>query len=150
NTVWQATYPRPNAAEGTNDLVIDREGNIYITGTIGLSTFESDYLAVKFSQEPLSVDENEAAPKYDFSLFQNYPNPFNSSTTIPFSIGTSAHVRLKIFNILGQEIVTLVNKVLDSGNYEVTWEAANVASGIYWYQLQSDGFTESKKLLLIR
>ncbi len=149
-TIWVTTYPRPGAAEGTFDLAVDGAGNVYLTGTIGLSTLEYDYLTVKFSQEPLFIDKQEGSFPRAFKLYQNYPNPFNSTTTIPFSIPISTHVRVQIFNILGQEVVTLVNERLPAGDYRIRWEAEHFPSGIYWYRLQAVGVSRSKKLLLIK
>ncbi len=92
-----------------------------------------------------------------YSLSQNYPNPFNPATHIPFSVPASSAGRqvsgftsLKVYNILGQEVATLVNEVKTPGRYEVTWDATGLASGVYFYQLRADKFVETKKLLLLR
>ena len=87
---------------------------------------------------------------YKFELQQNYPNPFNPSTTIKYSIpfvetrrGVSSHVTLKIYDILGREVTTLVNKEQKSGNYEVQFDASRLTSGIYFYKLNSGTSTGS-------
>jgi hypothetical protein len=85
-----------------------------------------------------------------FSLEQNYPNPFNPSTTIKYEIPVESRVSLKVFNILGQEVVTLVNEEQKAGYKSVEWNAANVASGVYFYRLQAGDFTASRKLLLLK
>ena len=88
---------------------------------------------------------------------QNYPNPFNPITTIKYSIAKPELVTLKVYDILGKEIATLVNESQKSGNYEVEFNASNFASGVYFYRLQSGNpdksgqvFTETKKMILLR
>jgi len=95
---------------------------------------------------------------YKFSLKQNYPNPFNPSTKIGYSIPQTSQIQIKVYDILGKEIKTLVNEEKPAGNYEVTWNAANVPSGVYFYQLRvggletssGQGFIETKKMLLLK
>lgn len=92
-----------------------------------------------------------------FSLEQNYPNPFNPVTKIKFNIpdchsceSGALGISLKIFNILGKKVTTLVNEKLQPGNYEVTWDASQYPSGVYFYKLITEGFSETKKMLLIK
>jgi len=86
----------------------------------------------------------------EFSLSQNYPNPFNPSTKIQFSVAQAGFVTLKIYDLLGREVATLVHQDLKPSSYSVTWNASNFASGAYFYRLQSGGFVETKKLLLMK
>ncbi|MDE3057560.1 MAG: T9SS type A sorting domain-containing protein [Bacteroidota bacterium] len=85
-----------------------------------------------------------------FVLYQNYPNPFNPSTTIEFEVPTRALVRLSIYNILGQKVDELMNEVKDAGVYRIIWNAQNLASGTYFYRLQSNIAVATKKLLLLK
>ena len=85
-----------------------------------------------------------------FSLSQNHPNPFNPSTTIRYSLPSSAKVRLTIHDMLGREIQTLIDEEQSAGWKVVNWKAANVASGIYFYKLQSGNFIETKKMIVIK
>ena len=85
-----------------------------------------------------------------FKLDQNYPNPFNPTTKIEFSIKKSGFVTLKIYDVLGKELATLVNENLPAGNFDVNWNAQNFESGIYLYRLQTNNFTDTKKMLLIK
>jgi hypothetical protein len=85
-----------------------------------------------------------------FSLAQNFPNPFNPTTTIKFSIPEARIVSLKIYNILGEEVKTLVDEYKEIGNHTVRFEANNLASGIYFYSLQAGSFVETKKMILIK
>jgi hypothetical protein len=85
-----------------------------------------------------------------FTLFQNFPNPFNPNTKISYSIPKTSLVLLKIFNVLGQEVATLINEEKPSGNYEITWYAKNLPSGVYFYQLKAGEFIETRKMLLLK
>ncbi|NJD23010.1 MAG: T9SS type A sorting domain-containing protein, partial [Melioribacter sp.] len=93
--------------------------------------------------------ENTTLPD-KFNLDQNYPNPFNPSTIIAFNISQQSFVTLKIYNILGQEVATLVSKTLPAGNYREVWDASNFPSGIYIYQLCSDNNVLVKKMNFIK
>jgi flagellar hook assembly protein FlgD len=83
-------------------------------------------------------------------LYQNYPNPFNPSTTIEFTLPQSESVELKVYNILGKEVTTLVSKKLNQGNHTYTFDGTNLASGIYYYQLVAGDHREVKKMILLR
>jgi hypothetical protein len=127
---------------------------IYRTGTTLSSTVS--YYAwgpkdVYYDAEHLvtSIDDS-GEPITKFELFQNYPNPFNPSTTIKYSVPTSSLVKIKVFNTLGQEIAELVNKEHQTGNFEVTFDATNFSSGIYFYRLESDNFVQTQKMILIK
>lgn len=85
-----------------------------------------------------------------FNLSQNYPNPFNPTTEIQYSIPKSGIVTLKVYNILGQEVMTLVNQQQTTGSYKVDFNASNLASGIYMYRLQSGNYTLTKKMVLLK
>jgi hypothetical protein len=94
---------------------------------------------------------NEAFSRPDiFELYQNYPNPFNPTTTIRFQIPTSSFVTLKVFDLLGREVATLVDEVMTPGSYERTFNGERLASGVYLYQLKAGAFVQTKKLLLLR
>jgi len=108
------------------------------------------YSVLKYSQSiPTGVEQNSEIPK-KFNLDQNYPNPFNPSTKIQYSIPQSSSVTLKVFDILGNEIETLVNEEKPIGTYEITWYAVNLPSGIYFYKLQAGNFIETKKMILMK
>jgi poly(3-hydroxybutyrate) depolymerase len=85
-----------------------------------------------------------------FNLEQNFPNPFNPTTNISFSLPSKSFVSLKVFDLLGKEVTTLVSEEMPAGNYTQTWNAANLSSGIYFYCLKAGSFTETKKLVLLR
>ena len=110
---------------------------------------------VAVSTSAMGIDGNETIPD-EFALNQNYPNPFNPSTQISFDVPQGGeHIMLNIYNILGQNVSTLVNGVMNPGTYTMEWNATDeagnpVASGIYFYELRSSSFTARKKMLLIR
>ncbi len=85
-----------------------------------------------------------------FQLYQNYPNPFNPGTTIEFDLPTKTFVSLKIFNVLGEEITTLVDNELAAGNYRFSWDSQKIASGIYFYRLETLGYVVNRKMILLR
>ncbi|MBU0984106.1 MAG: T9SS type A sorting domain-containing protein [candidate division Zixibacteria bacterium] len=87
---------------------------------------------------------------FSFQLAQNYPNPFNPTTEIAFALPEASAVCLKVFNVLGQEVATLVDNELSAGQHAVEWDASDAASGVYFYRIEAGEFTESKKMLLLR
>ncbi len=94
-------------------------------------------------------DESNRIPD-DYRLEQNYPNPFNPSTTIKFSIPEKSNIELTVYNQLGEFIQTLVNEEKTSGNYEVTFNAQSLSSGVYFYQIRANNFVSTKKLVLLK
>ncbi|PIP76328.1 MAG: hypothetical protein COW85_14815 [Ignavibacteria bacterium CG22_combo_CG10-13_8_21_14_all_37_15] len=85
-----------------------------------------------------------------FYLYQNYPNPFNPSTTITYQLPKNGNVTLKIFDILGNEVKTLVNEQKEMGRYTVHFDASSLASGMYIYRLRANDYTSTKKMLLLK
>jgi len=93
-------------------------------------------------------DENQIPTKY--ALRQNHPNPFNPTTTIRYSIPQRGHVQLKVYDILGKQVATLVNEDKPVGHHRVEFDASDLTSGVYYYRLRCNGFVETKKLVLLR
>ena len=106
-------------------------------------------LETKLTDQIVTVANDESIPN-NFILEQNYPNPFNPSTTIMYSIPNSEFVTLKIYDVLGNELATLVNEEKPAGNYEVDFNAAGFSSGIYFYKLQAGNFVQTKKMILLK
>jgi aminopeptidase N len=85
-----------------------------------------------------------------YAVYQNYPNPFNPSTSIRFDLPKSTFVKLKVYDVLGKEVATLINEVRNAGSFNVDWNASVYPSGVYFYKLESKDFTETKRMLLIK
>ncbi|MDD5360707.1 MAG: M28 family peptidase [Ignavibacteria bacterium] len=100
------------------------------------------------SKSLINIGETEVPVKFDLS--QNYPNPFNSTTSIKYSVPKNSNVELKIYDLLGREVRTLVNEYQNAGNYVVMFNAGELASGVYFYKLSTDKFSETKKMLLTK
>lgn len=130
--------------EGTGDTVFDSSGN-NLNGTIFGATWGDGILTV--------VTEELANPT-EYLLSQNYPNPFNPDTKISWQTPTGGHQTLKIFDILGNEVATLVNEFRDAGRYEIEFKSStgsrHLASGVYFYQLRAGDFIQTKKMLLMK
>ena len=90
-----------------------------------------------------------ASPR-QFALYQNRPNPFNPATEITYQTAEAGHVELRIFDVLGREIATLVNEVQEPGEYSVSWDAGAVPSGVYYCQLRAGSFSSIKKMVLLK
>jgi hypothetical protein len=121
----------------------------------GIGGYDSDNLWVDHFciAEPVlvSVEEEQIDEiPTEFLLSQNYPNPFNPSTKIKYSVPKSSNVVIKVFDILGNEIETLVSEEKPAGTYEVTWYAEQLPSGVYFYQLKAGGFVQTRKMLLLK
>lgn len=85
-----------------------------------------------------------------FALKQNYPNPFNPKTTISFDVPKASRVEVNVFNVLGQKVETLVNDHMEAGAHTVDWDAAKYSSGVYFYRISTPGFSETKKMTLLK
>jgi hypothetical protein len=95
-------------------------------------------------------DENNITQPKDFLLEQNYPNPFNPSTKISYQLPNAGNVTLKVFDVLGREVATLVDEYKNAGRFEVEFNANNLPSGVYFYQLKAGEFVETKKMILLK
>ena len=85
-----------------------------------------------------------------YAISQNFPNPFNPKTIIRYSIPVAGDVSLIIYNLKGEEIARLVDGFQPAGEYNIVWDASNVSSGVYFYRLQSGGFTQTKKMVVLK
>ncbi len=96
------------------------------------------------------VVSSAPGPVKGFALNQNFPNPFNPSTAIEFSIPSKSHVVLQVIDVLGREVATVVSEQLPAGNHVRRWDAGRLSTGVYFCRLRAGGFTETRKLTLIR
>ncbi len=120
--------------------------------TYKLRSFDLDGTVHDYAQTvSVEVREPVQARVFSYNLSQNYPNPFNPTTSIKYSIREAGNVNLKVYDLLGREVLTLVNQVQAPGEYQVTFDANNLAaSGMYIYRLQSGNFTRTMKMLLVK
>lgn len=128
-----------------------KDGDLYRMWMSGLPDFFPFPGRIGYAVAPVitGLDEKPQIAN-EFSLHQNYPNPFNPSTKIKYSIINKAIVIIKVYDILGNEIKTLVNEEKTIGNYEIEFDGSNLASGIYLYRMQAGNFSDTKKLILIK
>ena len=150
-TVWNGVVFAPNGEiyVGKTDKatgvfwgqIITTENDITFTC---IDVCPSDVLPKRGEAETSNIIPNS------FTLEQNYPNPFNPATTIKYGVPQDANVRIVIYDLLGREVAVLVDGLVKAGNYEAVFNATNLSSGIYFYRLQSDNFTQIKKMLLLK
>lgn len=126
---------------------------IYATsnsGKISTKPFTAPSGYIKFAiDNPTSIQPNTNTPD-EYSLSQNYPNPFNPSTKLEFGISNFGFVSLKVYDVLGNEVKTLINENKPAGRYTVTFDGSNLSSGIYFYKLESGSFIETKRMILLK
>lgn len=140
-TSWTAVN---NGLTNTDVLSLAVSGTNLFAGTYGSSVWRSP-LSELISVKSLSTEVPE-----QFSLSQNYPNPFNPVTNLEFGISDLGFVSLKVYDILGKEVVTLVNEKLSPGNYKVQFDGSNLSSGVYLFRIESGDFVETKRMLLVK
>jgi len=139
---WEFTHTF--TAAGNNPYYCEPHQGMGMTGTI-------------IVQDPVGVSDDELIAE-TFDLKQNFPNPFNPSTNIQYRISTRSFVSLKVFNILGDEVASLVNEEKDAGIYNVSFNATDLSSGMYLYKMQAgnpsagsgQGFVETRKMILMK
>ena len=124
-------------------LSIDKNDYVYCT-------LEPSSVLYRSSTPTTKVEDKLLWKSLKFELNQNYPNPFNPMTKIVFTIPHDNHVKIIVYDVLGRELLTLVNEFLTAGSYETTFNASRLSSGIYFYQLTAGMFTDVKKMVLSR
>jgi len=158
-----APYYGAGAAQGNSPIVVSNATNLTLTGLEQGKTYYITVTAVDaqgvqsyFSMEnsclfnPFTAIEIPQELPSEYYLLQNHPNPFNSSTTIRYAIPYSGMVAIKVYNVLGREVLTLVNEYKNPGIHSVNFNAANLVSGIYYYRLQAGDYVNTKKMILLR
>lgn len=126
-------------------------GSMYVLGGFDSTNQAVNVVEKIIIQKPTGIENTwtDFIP-LDLILYQNHPNPFNPSTKISWQSPVSAHQTLKIFDVLGNEVATLVDEYRGAGNYEIDFNASGLASGMYLYKLQAGSFVETKKMILLR
>ena len=126
------------------DLAVDRRGSVYLTGRSNRAL-----CTVKFSEIPTGVTPLTASPSV-FNLSQNYPNPFNPSTIINYELRIRNFVMLKVYDIAGREVATLVNDIMPAGKHAVEFNATDLPSGVYFYTLRAEGFEKTMTMVVVK
>ena len=134
----------PDAVQAM-DLNITYKNNVIRVMTHGNGAYETKLL----SQFPTHTNTIPSIVT-DYRFEQNYPNPFNSTTSIKYQIPELGLVTLIVYDVLGNEVATLVNEEKPTGSYEITWNAENLPSGVYFYRLQAGSFIDTKKMILLK
>ncbi len=155
NTLWVGI----DRINKFNPVTGEYLGNLDIPGAAAEVFFNNKFWSYNEGNNSISIynltavgveENNILSFPSDFSLSQNYPNPFNPSTIISFDISIQTNVLLKIYDLLGNEVATLVNEVKPVGSYNVEFNASDLASGIYYYTLNARDFHQTKKLILLK
>lgn len=132
------------AAKGNGEIAVTFDPTASRNGDIASDLFlKKGVLTVTGIESPIETPKG-------FYLSQNYPNPFNPNTLISFNIPVQSNVKVKVFSMLGKEVETLVNKELSAGNYSINFDASNLSGGVYFYKLETESFSETKKMILIK
>jgi hypothetical protein len=123
---------------------------VYDRGTGNTGTLEAWSLDITYGVNPIGIKPISSEVPKSFKLMQNYPNPFNPSTKINFALPKDAFAKIIIYDVLGREVAKIVNENLKRGTYAVDWDASNFSSGVYFYRLETDGYIETKKMVLLK
>ncbi|MCC6865436.1 MAG: T9SS type A sorting domain-containing protein [Ignavibacteria bacterium] len=155
NSMWFIIYNGPfNGIDYGVDLALDNLRNLYVLATSESGAGIRDYIVIKYNQltniNPISYNI-----PLKFILQQNYPNPFNPMTKIKYALPYASNVTLKVYNILGREVISLVNEFKDAGSYIVEFNGKNYASGVYFYRIEAEvqngrKYVERKKMVLVK
>ena len=154
---WLQRYNGPgDSTDYAFSVAVDGSSNVYVTGYSYGSGTGSDYATIKYSQSNGIRQISSIIPE-QFSLSQNYPNPFNPVTKINYELPASRHggrvtnyAKLVVYDVMGKEVVTLVNEKQSPGTYQVEYDAGSLTSGVYFYRLTAGDFTDTKRMMLIR
>jgi hypothetical protein len=145
-----------NASVDVASLPVDSTGHIAVAFDIvqGVQRGEASEVAIAlFAGKSLVMQKTislTVAVPTKYELGQNYPNPFNPSTTIHYQVPADGFITLKVFDLLGREVATLVNEEQKADYYKVTFDASRLASGVYFYRLQAGEFTAAKRLMVLK
>jgi hypothetical protein len=150
-------FPDATALEGPNlSIKVDSIGNVYVTGVTVFGNNREQSVTIKYRQPnfPVSVKQ-EDADTYAFQLFQNYPNPFNPNTILSYQLSEISYITLKVFDIIGSEVATLVDEQKEAGYYSISFDGSKLASGIYFVRLVAQSgerklSMQTRKLVLIK
>lgn len=153
NVLWNSSYcPTYNGINRGTKIIVTGVDEV-LSGGYGsrlTGSFEIfDYILIKYSNN-VGINKQTGQIPTDYTLAQNYPNPFNPVTKINYSIPKQGLVTLKVYDILGREVRTLVNEVKMVGNYTVDFDGTGLSSGVYFYRIQAGSFSETRRMVMIK
>jgi len=149
---WSKTFGGAGNEQSYTVEQTDDGGYVLSGQTSSIGAGDADAYVIKTNNMGLTdvqIEHNSQLPEF-FFLEQNYPNPFNPTTKIRYHLPSTKYVRLKVYNVLGIEVASLVNQVMSAGTYDVTYTPEGLSSGVYLYQLQAGELIQSKKLILLK
>ena len=118
--------------------------------SVQVSTFLDNALTWFGTSKTSSVHSKEIGVVQEYNLSQNYPNPFNPETQISYSVAKASHVKLAVYNVLGQKVADLVDEHKDANSYKVTFDASDLTSGLYFYHLEAGDYSKTMKMMLLQ
>jgi len=136
--VWKWTY----TYDGNNNMIENLKQMWLDSNWVNNEMFTYSYIPTGIEQLADGIET--------YSLSNNYPNPFNPTTKIIYQIPELSFITLKVYDVLGNEVVTLINKEMQTGKYEVEFDATSLSSGIYFYRIQTSSFRDTKKMVLLK
>lgn len=147
---WLERFPsKSNNNSIAYVIALDRFQNVYVTGKRDSSGFDS-YTTIKYSQPVTAIEPISNNIPDTYRLHQNYPNPFNPVTNIKFEILKSSQTELKVYDVLGREVLILIQENLKAGKYEISFNASTLSSGIYFYKIVTKEYAETKKMIVVK
>ena len=153
NTPMTGFSPLSGISQVTYPLTLKRIeiqlATVNVQGQTTSGTIYVDNLRLKYPGNATAIEKVSSAPT-TFRLEQNYPNPFNPTTAISYQLSAVSHVTLKVYDVLGREVTTLVHQRQNPGSYTVTFDASRLSSGVYFYRLEAGSYHDTKKLLLLK
>ncbi|GAB4376495.1 MAG: hypothetical protein Kow0042_22850 [Calditrichia bacterium] len=148
---WIIRYYGPfNRTDVATAITRDEFGTIYITGFSEIEPARMVCTTVKYNQSLISLEDYEHSTPNKIYLSQNYPNPFNHGTRKQYTLPLRAFVTIKIYNLLGEEVATLVNEEKPAGNHWVSFDGSSLPSGVYLYRITAAKYTKTKKFLVMK
>jgi uncharacterized delta-60 repeat protein len=151
NQDWLMSYGYNGLYDYTNALYVDMSGSVYAAGSVMFAANNTNMGVVKYSQPViLGVNNQNIQIANDFRLEQNFPNPFNPSTSISYSVPNPGNVKISVYDITGRLVSTIVNEYKNAGSYELKFDGSKLASGTYFYRMDAVGYSDVKKMMLVK
>lgn len=148
--LWKQVFNgNSNGSDIASALAVDASGNVYTSGYSYNTSSEYDFITIKYSPSVGITEFNVSSPE-KFILNQNFPNPFNPGTVISYHLSNADYVTLKIYDLLGKEVASLVNERQSAGIHSVNFKGSSLTSGTYIYKLTAGGISETKRMMLLK